>query len=294
MNYTLTLIFFFSVFSLTAQNKLSQAINNTCVLKLGRSTGSGVVLNDTNAVYLVTARHNFYQNVNNKYVRKATNCKMISYPKDVTSSSPDTINLDLARLEKNGSLKYDPINDVAVLKIGKLWKDNKKNKIRLSLGVNVRSEEAHQSLNGFNIQQTNLFKELMLGDDIFIIGYPVSIGLKDFPQYDFNRPLVRKGIIAGKSSKFKTYIIDGHVYGGNSGGAVVRQIKDSGMTKHKGRMAHFKVNKVELVGIVSQFVPYQEVWENRNYKIKNIEWDNSGYGVIVPMDYVFDLIRKFQ
>jgi len=43
------------------------------------------------------------------------------------------------------------------------------------------------------------FNDVLIANDAYIIGYPTSIGKKNYPQIDYKRPLVRKGVIAGKN-----------------------------------------------------------------------------------------------
>jgi len=49
-----------------------------------------------------------------------------------------------------------------------------------------------------------------------------------------------------------------------------------------------------LIGLVIQFIPFEEKWLSLNYKIVNIDYQNSGYSVIAPMDYVLELMKMFK
>src|SRR5436190_19064223 len=65
------------------------------------------------------------------------------------------------------------------------------------------------------------FDEVLTGNDVFVFGYPTSLGLKSDPtrppQFDPSLPPLRKGIVAGKNPRLHTLILDSPIYFGNSG-----------------------------------------------------------------------------
>lgn len=95
---------------------------------------------------------------------------------------------------------------------------------------------------------------------------------------------MRKGIIAGVNEINKTILLDCPVFYGNSGGPVI-QIDIESNTTLPGLTYNY-----HIIGIVTQFIPYEESWENRNNHLINKEWFNSGYSVAVSIDKVFELI----
>src|SRR5438552_267375 len=66
------------------------------------------------------------------------------------------------------------------------------------------------------------YAHVLTANDVFVFGYPSSIGLKNIPQIDYDRPLLIKGIVAGKNAKANTIVLQGFVYPGNSGGPVLQ------------------------------------------------------------------------
>jgi hypothetical protein len=50
---------------------------------------------------------------------------------------------------------------------------------------------------------------------------------------------------------------------------------------------------VRVIGIIIQFVPFVEKWINPQFNLANIEFENSGYTIVVPMDAVYSLIEQF-
>jgi hypothetical protein len=93
------------------------------------------------------------------------------------------------------------------------------------------------------------------------------------------RPLLRKGIVAGKDGTRKHIIIDCPVYKGNSGGLAV-EAEQIGLVNRK-----FKP-----IGVVVEIVPFVEQYESRQYGYVNTSIENSGYAFVEPMDRIKDLI----
>ena len=116
-----------------------------------------------------------------------------------------------------------------------------------------------------------------MSNDIFIFGYPNSLGEKG--QLDRSRPLLRKGIVAGKNDLNKSIIIDCPVYQGNSGGLVVERWQES-ITAYLASM----------IGVVSGFVPFIDRLESEAFGYGNTTVENSGYAVVTPIDRVLEMI----
>jgi len=114
-----------------------------------------------------------------------------------------------------------------------------------------------------------LFKDVYVGNTVYVFGYPSSI-TRTNPWLDIGIPLLRKGIIAGVNKTIKSIILDCPVFGGNSGGLVLEVERYS--TGFSSR----------AIGIVTDYVPYQKE-----------SHENSGYSVVVPMDFVEELISLY-
>ena len=52
-------------------------------------------------------------------------------------------------------------------------------------------------------------------------------------------------------------------------------------------------NKILPIGIVTELIPLVEEWKNSIYGISNLSISNSGYSVVIPMDFIVDLIGQF-
>lgn len=282
-------------YSLNAQSSMFEnQMLKSCLIQMEKGgLGTGILYKDSTSVYLITARHNFYQEVNSKgktlFLLKDTKCKLITYPRDIKNANSDSLECELVILEKTGLLKYDQFNDVATLKLAELSVLDSIYQTIKNLNGIKRLDKSGTTIQSFEIDEIKRINELNIGDEVALFGFPRAIGLIRDPQYDFNRPLLRKGTIAGLNSSKGTFILDCVVYQGNSGGPLLRYYYK--FETYKG--GFIRKMESELIGIVSEFIPLEEKWTNLNYGMTNIEWDNSGYSVIVPIDYALNLIETY-
>ncbi len=117
-----------------------------------------------------------------------------------------------------------------------------------------------------------------MGDDIYVFGYPSSIGLQQAPQIDYNSPLIRRGIIAGLHDATSTIVLDCMTFHGNSGGPVLEVTR-------QGLVTNFRI-----IGVISQYVPVLETWVNVSQSYPNSQLYNSGYSIAEPIDPVLELV----
>ncbi len=240
--------------------------------------GSGFFLNKGGFLFLVTARHVLFDEkaLIRPFPLLSDNATLVSYSNDPKENKRNVTKLNLKALNEAGYVQSSD-HDVAVVKIATLTEQ----------GSTLRTEGLPGVIfdNGSNLTAIpdNLLKkfdDVIIGGDAIIFGYPVTIGLKGYPQIDYFRPLMRKGLIAGVNAtnrNNRTIILDCPVNHGNSGGTVVE-------VEHT-----FTGNKYKLIGLVSQYIPYLN---EDNFDLpSNPKYDNSGYSVIVPIDYALDLLK---
>ena len=303
----------------------------------GHGTGSGVFYKQDNKFYLVTARHNLYedsyvsitetdlpknlslpahlkrklsfdiklerlsffgtmtQNEKNeiisitppKYtllINKITELfnasqilklrnkkvKLISYPSDLSEKAAHELDVDFEVLNQANSILYNNSCDIAAVKIGKVIEieDGKYNIVFDEKAIE-RSGDSKSGLISLNEQSLKKFDDILVGNEVYIFGYPTSLSIS--PEIDIKRPLLRRGVVAGKNEILKTIILDCPVFFGNSGGLVL-EVEDIGITERR-----FKA-----IGIISRLVPF----------IKKDWMDNSGYSIAEPMDGLIELLSK--
>ena len=76
---------------------------------------------------------------------------------------------------------------------------------------------------------------------------------------------------------YKTIIVDCPSYQGNSGGPLFEISEDK--------------KKIGVIGIVSRSVIQVEYLTNSYYKYNNVNISNSGYTVIIPIEFAYELMK---
>lgn len=284
---TLIILIFIS-FRLYAQDSIAEFfINKTLLIEFKNGDyGSGLFYQDVDNVFIVTARHviiNEKKDDSGKtfYALRGDIGTVRYYSDDTETSISKGLEINFKGLFNKGYLTFSKTSDILICKIGVIDTIGYTKIIYDSDNVK-KLNPASSNINGYSKVHLASFDESILGSDIFIFGYPKSLGLQGNSQYDFNRPILRKGVIAGKYVDNKTIVIDCPSFGGNSGGPVVEILKKGNHTEAK------------LIGIVVSFIPLTEIWFNARYNIKNVELVNSGYSVIEPIEKIDDLIKQVK
>lgn len=246
-----------------------------------KSSGSGFYLNfEGREMYLVTARHVLCKQENGVYVLKTDKLKVLSYDRDISVPAPYLAEINITLLPSE-NIRISVPHDVVIIKVGTLTK-----KEGLENQYSITYEAAHSFLerpagnpSGIVFIPNNRFKkyeDVLISNDVVIFGYPVSLGTGS--EIDYKRPLLRKGIIAGKNINNRTIILDCPSYQGNSGGLVLEVSPDRSI--------------INPIGIISGFVPFVEVFKSVHFNYENRNVENSGYSVITPIDVILELITE--
>jgi len=241
--------------------------------------GSAFFFDDgSNYAYLVTARHMLLQT--NGAIRADT--VDLFYYAFIGNQYPTSrvhAVMNLKALGNDALIRGHRLQDVAVCRIGKVQR--KEDGTRQV----VRDGKYYMTVGGttgsaisITPDMTILYTNAPVGNDIFVFGYPSSIGLQNIPQIDYDAPLLHKGILAGKNLNTHTLIIDCQIHQGSSGGPVM-------LEQPAGFGARFP-----LVGIVSEFIPFADEWKNTRLGYANVTLYNSGYAVLVPVDALMELL----
>jgi V8-like Glu-specific endopeptidase len=236
------------------------------------SSGSGFFYNNGDTIYFFTAKHVL---VNAKNERQGNIAEFLSYSADLADTVSNRFTIDVEKAEKNGDFLLHPTHDVAAIRIGTI---NDKQSFDIINLDNVNSISP-KGLAWVVKEGITSYEDVMISNDVFIFGYPGSIGLTNSPQFNYEKPLLRKGIVASKYEKASTIILDCPVYYGNSGGPVIQY------DLNEKRQISYKV-----IGVVSQFIPYVEQWINNRNSLANTSYLNSGYSVAVTIDKCLELI----
>ncbi|HBA36325.1 TPA: hypothetical protein DCZ15_00450 [Candidatus Falkowbacteria bacterium] len=237
------------------------------------SQGSGFLLRADKKVFLITAKHVLFDD--DKKIR-GSNIDLIIPARDINDDSVHVYGVDLRVLAPIAH----PNSDVAAIEMGELEKTETGEGYKLIANSGVTKKVSGKTtMIQVDAGKVKLLEEVLISNNVFLSGYPTSLGMADSPQFDYNKPLLRKGIVANVYKNHGTIIIDCPVYYGNSGGPVV-EVEQDGLNG-----LHYKI-----IGLVSQFIPFVQKWVNTRNRLVNTEFENSGYSVVVAMDKVFELI----
>lgn len=237
------------------------------------SSGSGFFLEANGQIYLVTARHVLYSTETGDVYDESIRIVSQALPPEVGSFA---MKVDLAALSSMGRLRIHRDKDVAVVQIAYIEEQAEKAPINYYAGVRQETTGGFMVVAGRN---TCFFGDVRETSEVYVLGYPKSVGVHSLPQVDFRVPLARKGIVAGKNAEIESVILDCQVDGGNSGGPVIQVCRDKGGNE-----------RYCVIGLVSEFVPLAEEWVSKTRGQVNVQISNSGYSVVVPMDPVWELI----
>ena len=253
---------------------------------VGESSGSGFLIKHDSDIFFVTAKHVLYRNdsVTTNQVLISEQAQIVCYPRldEAIAVTPRIYTLQISTLFQSGDLKVHQTKDLVVIKIGSVTGEEGGFALNLSQGIS----ETQQSLGGliwYDMVGSRRFADVEITNDVFVLGYPISLSTPEMRQIDYDAPLARKGIVAGKNNQTQTIILDCPVYGGNSGGLVL-EVNQIGPVTH-----------LHLIGVVVQFVPFVEQWRNTRFpELQNTSLQNSGYSVALPVDNIYDLISQIE
>ncbi len=247
------------------------------LISIGDSSGSGFMYSSKKHLYLVTARHVLFDET--KELRN-TEIEITCQTVDPTDDSVSNFLLDLTKLEHVCHKQAD----VCVVKIGVLTEQRKESAILIKyLPGTTQREKGFSKPMKASRDSISLLDEILISNDVYIFGYPTSLGLKTKPKFDYLKPLLRKGIVASVNKKEETIILDCPVYFGNSGGPVVQVVIDESNEK-----------VLTVIGVISEYIPYVQHWYNGRDKLENVEYLNSGYSVATSLNPVLDIIELIE
>lgn len=236
------------------------------LISAGSSGGSGFYFNTDDALYLATARHVLFD----------PNNALISKTATLTSTGTDhtsllKVDIDCEALIRSNELRPHKSADVAICKIAKL--DDPK--ISFLSGTKYGGAPNGVGILGIDLSNTKPIDQVTVSNTVFLFGYPMSLAN---PNIQADRPLLRRGIVAGKTANGKI-VIDVPVYFGNSGGLVVEVVDMGTERTYMG------------VGIAVELVPFVEQLESKQYKtLVGLRHENSGYAIVEPFDRIRELL----
>jgi hypothetical protein len=242
--------------------------------------GSGFFLNTPKSVYLVSAHHVLAEasviDPQTQLYKADADIETISYSKDFNDTGRNVLTINLHDVQQDNHLVVVPTEDIIAVMIGTFGEtpDAKEGTpISFVRGVTLREKTASSGIVGVPVEYVKKLDQSIVGNDVIMYGYPASLGIKQIPQLDPDRPLLRKGIVAGKNLQLHSLILDCPVYFGDSGGAVFEADREA-----------FQIHYF-LIGVVKEYVPFATATPTISILY------NSGYSIAVPMDNLLRLIQ---
>lgn len=245
-------------------------LNYPILIEIGNSSGSGFFFHhpDTHRLYLATAEHVLFNQATGELLGPEIT---LTIPMGIYKK-PKIIIADVNKLVFR---KKDSI-DIVIVEIAKTG-EIVAGKYGITLVDGITKPMGEVLITHVTFDSFIRFKEVKVGNDVFVLGYPSSLS---GDQIEYNKPLLRKGIIAGVNVSLKTIIIDCPVYFGNSGGLALQVTNDgTGLV-------------YEAIGVVSKYVPFVEQLTSQQHGYTNLNVENSGYGIVVPTDTIFNLTSE--
>ncbi|MFC1730082.1 trypsin-like peptidase domain-containing protein [candidate division KSB1 bacterium] len=277
------LVFFFGISSLLYSQHLPDPfIKSPVFIEHEKGYGTGFFIQDSMFTYFVTAKHNLAEfrpdeeNEENRYRLLTKKIKLTTYRDDPVVTEKNTMYVDILEAFDSKLILFHKNQDLVVIVMGQVEKLQMGGSRTNYFPFITKDKSSWIFTIHYSLFQP--YDDVRIGDEIFIFGYPTSLGIIQSPQFDYERPLLRKGIVAGKYDEEKTLIIDCPSYPGNSGGPVIlRNIRQD-------RIDYY------LVGVVVEFIPYEEKWINTRSRLTNTDRFNSGYSVAVSINSIIELI----
>lgn len=167
--------------------------------------------------------------------------------------------------------------------------------VAFNVDLNIANKEgAHTAFFELDSHALDLNKmketDVCEGTIVYVLGYPVGID-EELVDDIVKAPICRLGCIAKiehlyHGSGKKNYIIDAEVYPGNSGGPVINRPENiciQGTNKNES---------VNLIGIISAYLPYQEVLKSsQTGRPRMVNEENSGLSIVYPVDLIKDVVE---
>ena len=125
-----------------------------------------------------------------------TSFTLLSYSKDATDPTPNLVVVDTTKLTPN-TIRQHPTQDISVVKLCD-FANNNTSVVVLAPGFTNRSTSKIGFLS-VSMEAVKKYDDVMIGNDVILLGYPTSLALKAMAQIDPVRPLLRKGIVAGEN-----------------------------------------------------------------------------------------------
>jgi hypothetical protein len=187
---------------------------------------------------------------------KSQKLKLKAHTATVVTCSPGTgeLELGLTRMVIKGLIKYHPVQDVALIKIGRAAKCGENTCTDFVDEVRVNKPENVLTLDSAHVE---LMNDVVIGSEVFVFGN------------DSRQPLLRESSVAGKNKELGLIILHGAAHPGDSGGLAIKVDQAPGGKSFKG------------IGVMSSVFHYERDKQ-----------DSRNYSLAVAFDAVMELLKE--
>jgi hypothetical protein len=197
---------------------------------------------------------------------KSQRLKLKAHIATVVTYAPGSgeLELGLTRMMIKGLVKYHPVQDVAVIKIGGSTTCEAHNCIDFVPEVQVRKSE---NLTALDATDVRLMHDVVMGSQVVVLGFTSSA--TDGLSLERKQPLLRKGKVAATNKELGIIALDCAVYPGDSGGLVLEIVEGSDERHFKG------------IGVMSGLLHYEKDKQ-----------DSKNYSLATALDAVIELLNQ--
>ena len=197
---------------------------------------------------------------------KSQRLKLKAHTATVVTCAPGTgeLELGLTRMLIKGLVKYHPVQDVAVIKIGGPTTCGAHTCTDFVPEVQVRKPE---NLTALDATDVKLMHDVVTGSQILVLGFTSST--TEEPSLERKQPLLRKGTVAGMNKELGIIALDCAAYPGDSGGLVL-EVGEGSDEKH-----------LKGIGVMSGVFHYEKDKQ-----------DSKNYSFATALDAVIELLNQ--
>ena len=254
-----------------AQGNFKDYISSTVNIKFEENRGASGFLYSSKSknIYLVTAKHTLleFEELSKQYQLIETACEVTYFFRTGRNNlGRISKQLDLDYKYIVGEVAFSEVSDVAIIELGEMV--DSLISIPYQALLDTRTDSSFQYI--YSESDVATGENILEGHEVYVFGYPRSVGLISRLQFDQNRPLIRSGTIASLDEENNTIIIDALTFEGNSGGPVIQ---------------NYNFGVYDIIGVVSEYIPYDS---------DGSFVGNSGFTVVEPISEVIKLIEEYE
>lgn len=139
----------------------------------------------------------------------------------------------------------------------------------------------------FSIDLFESFSNIREGDDVFILGFPLKLGVSASARIT---PIVRTGIVALRNDD-RSFLVDANVFPGNSGSPVF--FKPCAFEFGSSGLRLGTLRPPKLIGLVTSFITYTDVAISQQTGKARVTFEeNSGLASALSVELIREVLNS--